>query len=201
MLHQFDNFGELSATPWKVHAPPGQGFLNDRLSASLVNSQVRKLFDGGPHKGGFVMSPTHNSVLCSWAVDAGTMSRTCHPPGPSKTCIPGCSGGEGWCEDNPNSGYCPWGPSHLHEMVRQQLADPGNHGGQGLRYNEVILDAFVWERNLPDSIEAVYFTNGDEVTARNVHRKIVDHFMLPPTGIPLLRLELGGTQPFEVVPV
>ena len=83
-------------------------------------------------------------------------------------------------------------------MIEQQLSDPGNHGGR-LRYNEVILDAFVWERQLPASIEAVYFTDGDEATARSVHRQLVGHFGLPSSAIPLLRLQLHAAQPSEVV--
>eukprot|EP00966_Prymnesium_polylepis_P268445 6201924-Prymnesium_polylepis.2 len=94
LIHAFDRFGEEGPTPWKVVAPHAE--LSDRLSSSLINVQLQRIFDGGS-SGGFVLAPQHNTILCSWSVDAGTMSRTCDPPGPSDDCVPGCSN--------------PWGPS------------------------------------------------------------------------------------------
>mmetsp|Transcript_21938 Transcript_21938/g.54680 ORF Transcript_21938/g.54680 Transcript_21938/m.54680 type:complete len:194 (+) Transcript_21938:269-850(+) len=191
-MHTFDNFiWTAKQTPWKMDPPPWQGNLRDRLSASIINSRLRTLFN--PSEGGLVISPSYNSFLCAWAVDAGTMSRTCNPPGPSAFCIPGCSGHEGWCEDNRNSNYCPWRPNHIREMVEQQLATPGAAD----RYNEVIIDAAVWERNMPLSVEGVYYTNDDR-TARAVHRKLAEHF--PDENIPLLRVDLFRSRdPFSVV--
>lgn len=194
ILHQFDNFGENSPTPWKVLAPSAD--LSDRLSASLVNSKARTVFDAGGG-GGFVIHPSYNQFLCFWAVDAGTMSRKCQPPGVSESCIPGCSGqswegGEIWCEKNVGSTYCPWGPDHARDMVQQQIAQ-----GQG-RYNEVIVDAAAFEKNLPRSIQAVYYSGGGDTKVREVHRAIVNHFGISPSKIPLLRLDLhSGDAPFE----
>ena len=144
--------------------------------------------------GGYVINPAYNEFLCSWAVDGGTMNRKCDPPGPApdRSCVPGCTGREPWCEDAPWSNYCPWGRGHLTDMVRQHL----QIGPQ--RYNEVIVDAHVYEAKLPRSIEAVYFSS-NEGKARDIHQKIVDHFGLRPSQIPLLRVDMHASAPFTFV--
>lgn len=134
LLHQWDNFGEKSDTPWVIKAPEKP--LSDRLSASLINAKHRAIFEGQGGTGGFVIAPEYNRILCSWSVDAGTMNRRCDkpPPGIAKEdCIPGCSGREKWCEEEDENSrwYCPWGPEHTRDMVSQQIS--WNAG----RYNEV----------------------------------------------------------------
>ena len=54
----------------------------------------------------------------------------------------------------------------------------------------MVIDAAVWERQMPASIEAIYSLNGDNRVARDVHAKIVGHFGLSGSDIPLLRLDL-----------
>ena len=120
------------------------------------------------------------------------MSRNCNPPGPSASCVPGCSGGEQWCEIAPTN-YCPWGQGHLRDMVQQHLW----HGAQS--YNEVIIDAQVLEQNAPYSIEAVFsLGNADQV--RTTQQLLVDHFGVSSGVIPLLSLNVNdGQAPFRVI--
>lgn len=192
LVHVFDGFVRTLDEPWLIGS--NGGVPADRISASLVNSRIRRLFSGN-QAAGFVLSYEHNSILCAWAVDAGTMSRNCNPPGPSASCTPGCSGGEKWCEVEPTN-YCPWGKGHLRDMV-QQHEWLGAHN-----YNEVIIDARVFEQSTPFSIEAVVsFGGGGADEARRVQRLLVEHFDLPSGVIPLLRADLeGGNAPFAVVP-
>ena len=187
---QFDSMGDLTSQPW--HPCPDVGAMQfcretrDRVSASVINSQLRVMFGG--KKGGFVASMEHNRILCSWMDDGGTMSRTCQPPGVSETCIPGCKGmynvGQQFCEEQAQPSYCPWGPGHLTDMVRQHLR------ANKAKYNEVILDGDWWVHNLPRSIEAVFFQRGGEQNARRIHHQLLSHFKLSSSEIPLVRLSL-----------
>ena len=121
------------------------------------------------------------------------MNRNCNPPGPSEHCVPGCSGGEQWCEIAP-SGYCPWGKGHLRDMVQQQLW----LGSQN--YNEVIVDGHVLETNAPYSIAAVFSQGrGASGDAHAVQQKLVQHFGISDSALPVLSLELWNKDaPFRV---
>ena len=125
------------------------------------------------------------------------MGRLCDPPGVSETCIPGCSGGEEWCENQPGSSggrHCPWGPGHARDMVEQQL-----QSGNQNRYSEVIVDAAVWSKRLPRSIEAVYYTSAKWMDkATDVRDLIASHFHIPESRIPVLQFDASsGTAPFQ----
>ena len=121
------------------------------------------------------------------------MNLNCHPPGPSEHCVPGCSGGEQWCEVVP-SDYCPWGKGHLRDMVQQQLSLGSRN------YNEVIVDGHELERRAPHSITAVFFQGGGGDDARGVQERIVQHFGISGEALPVLRLELNNrATPFSVV--
>ena len=79
-------------------------------------------------------------------------------------------------------------------MLRQQLRIAPS------RYNELIIDAAMWTKSLPWSIQAVYYTaDGGEAMARGVQEAILNHFRIPASRMPLLRLNLkdGGDTPFQ----
>ncbi|KAL1511272.1 hypothetical protein AB1Y20_006080 [Prymnesium parvum] len=188
LVHVFDGFVRQYDAPWRLQEMGG--VPPDRLSASLIHSRSRALFTKSS-AAGFVLSPEENSILCAWAVDAGTMDRNCFPPGPSESCIPGCTGGEQWCEVE-ETGYCPWAGGHLREMAAQQLARGDN------TYNEVIVDGRVFEQRAPRSIEAVVATGWDG-EARAAHQLLLAHFEMSGDELPLLRLDLGAATPFVVI--
>eukprot|EP00966_Prymnesium_polylepis_P286828 6625199-Prymnesium_polylepis.1 len=111
------------------------------------------------------------------------MQRNCFPPGPSQHCIPGCTGGQEWCEVSA-SDYCPWrGGTHLRYMAQQLV-----RLGAG-RYNEVIIDGRVFETNAPRSIEAIFSQGSapqEGSEAHTVHRLLVEHFRGIAGGAPPL---------------
>lgn len=77
-------------------------------------------------------------------------------------------------------------------MVQQHvLIGPNN-------YNEVIVDAAMWKKSLPRSIEAVYYTSRDgKEQAQGVQEAITKHFKIPASRIPLLKLDLKAEWPFH----
>lgn len=185
------------------------------MSASLVNAQSP--CDAGRGRGpiplyysiagdaasGYVIDPT-TSVFCSWASDAGTMSRMCSPGAPAD-CAPGCFGLDNkpaWCTGPSDYTMCAYPPTRLSWMLhRQQLAKPAS-------YNEVVVDTASYTARLPDSIEAVFWVKGCKQSgpyceryAREAHRKLVDHFGLAEGALPLLTFDpMKWDGPFSVPP-
>ena len=127
-----------------------------------------------------LVAAEHNNILCSWATDAGSMTRICSPPGVSETCIPGCSGGEDWCENQKKPLYCPWGKGRLRDMVAQSQRGGG--------YNEVIVGRDDYESRLPQAVEAVVFTGDDRSKAEAVHAKFLGAYGLAASQVPLLHV-------------
>jgi len=183
--------------------------LKDRVSASIINTAIRGLFKGD--NGGYVISASRNEMLCAWAVDAGSVNLVCQPPGKSPDCVPGCMvkaapsdkdsyRAHAWCESYglpaPGDTLCPWGPSHVSEMVQQH--EKNRKARTGALYNEVILDGGHYLRNLPYSIEAFYYTSDE--TSNHVwraHQAFLKAYSIPASRVPLLRLDLSReTDPF-----
>ena len=150
----------LNASATLVHAVVEWLWLlpqvNDRVSASIVYSGMartgRSLPGWAPgsmrlfsqSKGGVVVSSrvVVDSLLCSYATDAGSRERQCPPQSGrmlDRACVPGClcARHPRWC--NPStadlSGWCDgaaWRPGDLAAMLAVE---------QSYNYNELVLDA------------------------------------------------------------
>jgi hypothetical protein len=158
MVHLVDGIEEDGAAFWRPrqasHAWDRPETL-DRVSASMIYraspAQTRISLFAGAHGYGLVFRPYDGltCLLCSYAGDGGSASKTCHPPGPSATCVPGCARApadpkhdparDEWCVPPPGSLFCandptrPLGPARLDVMLRQHRARPNT-------YNELVLD-------------------------------------------------------------
>ena len=89
LLHMFDNTEGANTPPWLPCSPDDWcGKFSDRISASIVNNAIRVTFASS--RGGVVLSPTANNILCSYFSDGGTMNKFCEPPAPAG-CVPGCA--------------------------------------------------------------------------------------------------------------
>ena len=150
----------LNASATLVHAVVEWLWLlpqvNDRVSASIVYSgmaRTRRSLPGwapgsmrlfSQSKGGVVVSSgvVVDSLLCSYATDAGSRERQCPPQSGrmlDRACVPGClcARHPRWC--NPStadlSGWCDgaaWRPGDLAAMLAVE---------QSYNYNELVLDA------------------------------------------------------------
>lgn len=203
LIHQFDSVAD-TAEPW-VLCPHDSwcARVRDRVSASLVSAMSPRntvhypkgsegglpLFDYT--RGGLIFSPWYNKVSCAYPADAGAMGRMCEPT--HTECIPGCFDKHeepAWCTpDEPwgtrvVNGGCAWPPQYLHLMMEQQAS------ARNAAYNEVVLEVDAYERNLPRSIEAVFYIKQEQkYIAKQVHRSLVKHFGLEESELPLLKLD------------
>lgn len=148
-LHQFDFMDDdnPSGRPWQPGAgtwirPDGQRVSSadrgDRISAALINAQMTpEIFGSAPiyslSLAGLVLSPQHNTLLCSYAYDVDSLERTCSPPGLTSSCTPGCTHPRGghravnWCSSTRREAVddewpCAWRPSETHSMLLQREA-------------------------------------------------------------------------------
>ena len=150
-------------------------------SSSIVNARMGDLF---AHHPGFVLSPWHVRLLCSYPGDGSTSGYSC--PGKSwssdayatsqelrqAACVPGCTklpplGNRRYC-DSPSAGPddatygvtsgCPWGPNDLKSMLEHHMEREGSK--VHAHYNEVIVDAESIRAQLPLSIEAFVLPSG-----------------------------------------
>lgn len=198
--------------------------FSDRWSASLINVALRCLFsDVAPRaRVGFVLSPAHTQLHCSFASDGGTQQRVCTPRGRSASCVPGCwkAGEEAppWCDlaegaapsGNPLAGpeggghsWCPWPANQLKQMLQQHVARRAPYDSRTRCYNEVVVDVDAMERALPHSIEAVVLVayepglkHGPEVYengARSIHQSFLLEFGLSSEVVPLLEFKMTAT--------
>ena len=183
---------------------------------------------------GIILSPEHNTLLCSHAYDADSLGRKCYPRGVSSTCIPGCTFGNSasseasWCksvgatkadEEFP----CAWRPTETGKMLmtREAIRKSGRQPhhkrfNDGRFYVEAIFDAEAFVRNLPRSIEAVFFTKPSAAQrfscddalsgskcldyARVALRRIRSHFGLSAAELPFVRFDpFKAERPFTDV--
>lgn len=82
---------------------------------------------------------------------------------------------------NSGNGGAAWRPADLPAMFDVAR-------GTGV-YNEVIIDARHWTRNLPHSVEAIFSTAGGEVEAGRIHAGLVEAYRLDAGAVPLLALD------------
>ena len=65
--------------------------------------------------------------------------------------------------------------------------------------SQIVLDAAAWVRDLPHTIQGVFFPRGGDVAkAREIHKQFVDHFGMRASDLPFLQLDVQNpTRPFE----
>ena len=235
IIHQFDGMddGNPDGRPWM----PGvrRSETGDRISAALINGHMQPdpSFNIPIYSfslSGLVMSPSANSLLCSYPYDVGSVERHCWPHGVSESCIPGCSryrnDQDVWCDATAGSNQwqhtrpaCSWRPTDLGRMMevreevrRNKLKPPSKMWNDGKYYNELIFDAAYYTEHLPDSIEAVFYLDDDcgdsydgpkcRDYGYGAHAAIASHFGLDADRLPLLKLDLWNwNAPFSVAPL
>ena len=64
---------------------------------------------------------------------------------------------------------------------------------------QIVLDAAAWVRDLPHTIQAIFFPRGGDVAkAREIHKQFVDHFGMQASDLPFLQLDIQNpNRPFE----
>jgi len=198
--------------------------VNDRVSASIVYSgmaRTRRSLPGwapgsmrlfSQSKGGVVVSSrvVVDSLLCSYATDAGSRERQCPPQSGrmlDRACVPGClcARHPRWC--NPStadlSGWCDgaaWRPGDLAAMLAVE---------QSYNYNELVLDAAAWVDALPRTVTAFFAPKTRQCVeaqrncvdeARKARDAFATEYGFAKEAVPLVWLHLDRTQdPFELV--
>lgn len=138
------------------------------------------------------------------AAAASTRGKTCNPPGVSRQCTPACMPQfdgrnsvhqyDSWCiPGGPTDHWCegrPWRPQDVGKMLARdkKATQMGVHSTQhGRTYNEVVIDGFYSNRNLPHSIEAFVASYGDDLElVRRTHSNFLSAYNLQPRDVPLL---------------
>ena len=205
IVHGFDAM-EDPERPWRPCPPDGGGCatLRDRLSTSIVNGGMHQDDFSLPlfacDNGGLIMRGESSRLLCSFPGDGGTRGVVCNG---ETGCVPGCvMPGSPWCGHADGTGWCdgkPWPPSKLSTMLGLFMQKPG-------AYNEVVLDARTWGRNLPHSVFAIFYPEHasaeGQYFARHAHKMMLQEYShLTEDDIPLVVLRLNDWEnPFGVAP-
>lgn len=112
------------------------------ISASIISASYGALFSRAGN-GGIIFDPDATEILCGWNGDGGTAQRKCAN---GESGVVGCT-----CPSYPgdeahfcHSGYCPFAPADLGEMLQAFKCCPGGE------YNEIIVRTGAFR------IEAVY---------------------------------------------
>ena len=182
--------------PWAPcsKASPNCGFLSDRMSASLVYEGKTVSFSSD---GGVVLNPEYTRLLCAYGGDGGTRGKACSPPGVSDTCLPGCKSNEwdpDYCDAQTASlsdYWCGGRPWRKDDVAKFLVRDRYNSAR-----NEIVVDGFHWNENLPHAIDA-FLTSGDSRTAR-VHAMFLSAYGLTEEQVPLLMLSKEAHNPFRL---
>ena len=171
----------LPGRPWK---PCGLdqhcARYSDRFATSIIYGKHTETYAAG----GLVLRPEEIELNCAYAADGGSQGAVCDPPGKRADCSPGC---KRWCDParGARNWGCAWDPQHLRYMISQQKVLSPNGG-----YNEVILDAATWVRNLPRTIMAVFVHKGaaeaDVETSRRVHASFLAEYGVTSDETPLV---------------
>jgi len=95
--------------------------------------------------------------------------------------------------------YCPHRPWDLKIALENQV--PGHHE---YCYNEVVIDANVYNASLPKSLDAIFYPKAaaaDEIArATEAHTKVTAFYGLSASALPLLSLDVYAKEtPFECV--
>jgi hypothetical protein len=151
--------------PKNWHTCPGQQ-TDPWWSSSIINAKNVHTFSAS----GIVLNPHKTRVLCSWPVDMGSLHT-------------GCSGGQ--------INGLPFSPYQLKDMLDISLTVGTLQNGL---YNEVLIDAKTYDRNLPHSILAfVYFYDaplGDRVEVTRAYLDMLDAYNLTEKDVPLLSVAI-----------
>mgnify|MGYP006950465998 CR=1 FL=1 len=120
---------------------------------------------------------------------------------------------------------CGWGsmqPDQFAEMMRASQSNayqsacapswlpPSAEDRSGCRYNEIVLDGYVWKQRLPFLVEAIFYPvgghvdawEGDANRAREIQRNFVEAYGLALPDAPLLAYDIeearAGRAPFRL---
>ena len=169
----------------------------DRISASLINHRLPFLFSLAA---GLILRTGQTAVHCSYFADGGTMSKFCDTG--IEGCVPGCADDKGrpnWCDSSANvldrgaNIYnCAFRPQDTAKMLM-------HHHAFAWGYNEIVIDTAKWVKNLPRTLEAMYFAKGDsdgEAQARAVHSRFMAAY--PGATVPLFSMDLKADHPFKL---
>ena len=165
-------------------------------------------------RGSYIINPVATRLLCAYGGDGATRGKSCRPPGPSEDCIPACipqydgldslNNYDKWCDTSKEEHWCdgklcalgpadpwcdgrPWRPEQIGDMLeRDRLATKqSEHRANGLTYNEVIVDGFHMNAQLPGSVEAFVVNPGDNMDGMlEVYRAWQREY--PEANVPLL---------------
>ena len=174
LVHGFDG----TSDPKMAWMPCTKGFCNNAVkwwSGSIINFNLRAAFADAA----FILSPSQNSLMCSYPSDAGTLSSGC---------------------GNKGSGY--FAPNRTEEMLQGHT----RRGGSG--YNEVIINMKQYVKNLPKSVAGiVYGLMGersqpmDKVRAYRIYVQMLNRFNLSEADFPLLKANYSTTPPWQNSPI
>ena len=196
IVHLFDSLENSQNRPW-VPCPKGTWCYpySDRLSASIINSDL-PFFFGQKYHAGMVLSPWKTDVMCSWFIDYGTMGKRCDPPGVREDCLPGCWDGPkpNWCSGD-KVWDCAYRPDQLEIMLGHHLNRLGRTSrfgrSLGAAYNELMVSWQSLTRDLPDPVEAFFFTDWKAYDlAVKAHNTFLADY--PSSTAPLLRLDINN---------
>lgn len=185
-MHQFDG-QEDNERPWLPCTASWCANFADRFSSLLFSKAVPHLYS--ETAGGLIFRPSQVNIFCAWSADAGSMTLTCNPLGPSETCLPGCwRNAPNWCTRN-TFWECCYPPQRLEQMLRTQL-----NGASADRYNEVIVDARRYSHRLPNSLEAIMTQTRNDQTIRTAHARFLTENGLTAADVPLVLLRRDDTE-------
>ena len=184
---------------------------SDRWPTSLLWPGHVNMWTEG--QGGFVIDPTVVRLMCAYPTDGHSLAITCHPPGWSETCTPGCA--RACNPGDPDWARCSFPASRLREMMMRQQEWYGPHPWQPAtdsdgvqrsqtRYTELVIDAESWSAALPTTIQAVFLlrsgTPEQRAQARDIHAAYVQAYELDEHLVPLLVYDpsRSATAPFTL---
>ena len=146
-----------------------------------------QLFGHACANGGVILRPGSSTrVKCGHGKDSGAGA---------------CASGNTFCPptssvatglDGPPCGDA-WHPSDVHAYLKRETDAYRRAPGWG-HYNEFIVDGHVWDRSLPQAIEA--FMSGGN--AKAVHAAFLAKYRLDPRETPLLTMTNRIERPFVV---
>ena len=183
LLHQFDGQEDFEQG-WRpcTHQSANRwcSTFSDRFASSIINRRLNSVFND---HGGLVFRmdpPNLNRILCSYNYDAGSMSMTCDPPGPSATCLPGCWNlVPNWCTLT-RPWQCAWRPTELQLMLEGHVQE---NAGTQAHYNEGGLTNSDLHGCSPDTASPL-IAHFSSVARVSSHRRHGDLRFEPPVFAP-----------------
>jgi hypothetical protein len=203
LLRNFDPEGNWNR-PWQGcpgHvAPPDAGreceIYGNRLSASIVSkslyaskvgSKAIRIFSKQP---GVVYNPRRSKLNCVYGGDGGTRSKPEDGCGPREFfCDTRRSAHDGWCDGKAID------PEHMEDIL---------HGDTHSSYNEVMVNTGTLAKNLPASVDAIFYvaqgSDSSRKYAEQVHARFLAEYptLTSNESHPLLCLDLNDLEtPFR----